>query len=83
MTEVYVTTQAYTPGEVDEVEAQRGEIVVVNSAMQRENDWMWVYVPRTDRFGYLPAFSARPLEFQVNEVWSSYYGRVSRKEDEI
>ncbi|XP_054756064.2 uncharacterized protein LOC129262049 [Lytechinus pictus] len=68
VTEVYVTTQAYTPGEVDEVEAQRGEIVVVNSAMQRENDWMWVYVPRTDQFGYLPAFSARPLEFQVNEV---------------
>ncbi|XP_011665125.2 uncharacterized protein LOC100892940 [Strongylocentrotus purpuratus] len=68
VTEVYVTTHAYTPGEVDEVEAQRGEIVVVNSAMQRENDWMWVYVPRTDRFGYLPAFSARPLEFQVNEV---------------
>ncbi|XP_072181184.1 uncharacterized protein [Diadema setosum] len=65
--EIYIATQPYAPVERDEVETQPGEILVVNSAMQRENDWMWVYVPRTDHFGYVPAFAARPLEFQYSQ----------------
>ncbi|XP_022079356.1 uncharacterized protein LOC110973122 [Acanthaster planci] len=66
--ETYVVVSDYTEQDEDEVSVVEGEIVVVNSDQQHEMDWMWVYVPRTERFGFVPAFSARPLGFHFSDV---------------
>ncbi|XP_038072912.1 uncharacterized protein LOC119741239 [Patiria miniata] len=66
--ETYVVVSDYTEQDEDEVSVVEGEVVVVNSGQQHEMDWMWVYVPRTERFGFVPAFSARPLGFHFSDV---------------
>ncbi|XP_071792186.1 uncharacterized protein [Asterias amurensis] len=66
--ETYVVIEDYTAHDEDEVSVVEAEVVVVNSGQQREVDWMWVYVPRTEMFGFMPAFSARPLGFHYSDV---------------
>ncbi|XP_071942199.1 uncharacterized protein [Antedon mediterranea] len=63
--ESYTVITNYKPTEVDEVEVLTGEVVVVHAGQQREIDWMWVYVPRAERFGYIPAFCARPFALEL------------------
>ncbi|XP_072033841.1 uncharacterized protein [Amphiura filiformis] len=70
LVETYVIIQDHVAEEMDEVNVKTGELVFVNSKQQRENqvDWMWVLVPGSGRTGYIPAFSARPVDFQSSRV---------------
>ncbi|XP_033096665.1 uncharacterized protein LOC117100932 [Anneissia japonica] len=59
--ESYIVLEDHQPIEKDEVEVLAGEVIVVHAGQQRELDWMWVYVPRAEKFGYIPAFCATPM----------------------
>ena len=70
LVETYVVIQDHIACEIDECNVKVGDIVFVNSKKQRveQIDWMWVMVAGTGNLGYIPAFSARPVDFQSSNV---------------